>query len=256
MKKIIKLLLLLLLPVSFCMGCNYSGQYYFGSDQNTIKNDSFFGESSALSDKKEPFQSSVDYILANYDVKEVSNTVDNTISKYDFIDTDLALINTAVSAGSDTSKDLTVEHSKQDTVSTTSSGVKIVTQARKFVGKPYNFGGGHSPQWDGSQEHFPKAGVDCSAFAAGIYNYFGYKISGTAQTLAKCGKEIDVKKRANWKAGDLIMFGPSKSSIGHVAIYAGNNKIVHALGKKWGIVETDVNYGPSSNVVAVRRILK
>lgn len=253
MKKVIFILCVLIVALS--TGCSYAGESYFGESNYT--NDSIFGESSFLRNSKEPFQSNIDYILADYNVKDVSDATNNTIAQYDFIDSDITLVNNK-SATDDTasSAELEVVKETQKETSKGSSGAKIVAYARKFVGKPYNYGGGHNPQWNGSMQKFPKTGVDCSAFVSGIYTHFGYKISGTAQSLTSFGKKIDTSSHGSWKAGDLIMFGTSANNIGHVAIYTGNGKLVHALGKKWGIVETPVNYGPSSNVVAARRILK
>ena len=253
MKKVIFILCVLIVALS--TGCSYAGESYFSESNYT--NDSIFGESSFLRNSKEPFQSNIDYILADYNVKDVSDATNNTIAQYDFIDSDITLVNNK-SATDDTasSAELEVVKETQKETSKGSSGAKIVAYARKFVGKPYNYGGGHNPQWNGSMQKFPKTGVDCSAFVSGIYTHFGYKISGTAQNLTSFGKKIDTSSHGSWKAGDLIMFGTSANNIGHVAIYTGNGKLVHALGKKWGIVETPVNYGPSSNVVAARRILK
>lgn len=90
MKKIFMLVMILLFC---CTGCSYSGYAYFGADDNNsvFSNDSFFGENAggSLREAKEPFQSGVDYLLADYNVKETSVSDNNRLNSYDFIDSDI-----------------------------------------------------------------------------------------------------------------------------------------------------------------------
>ena len=98
MKKIFMLVMILLFC---CTGCSYSGYAYFGADDSNsvFSNDSFFGENAggSLREAKESFQSGVDYLLADYNVKETSVTDNNRLNSYDFIDSDIIFTSKAQS---------------------------------------------------------------------------------------------------------------------------------------------------------------
>ena len=95
------------------------------------------------------------------------------------------------------------------------SGKQIVAYAKKWVGGKYKYGGSNL-----------KTGVDCSGFVMCVYKHFGYKLPHSSSAIAKKGRKVSYK---NMKKGDVICY------YGHVAIYIGNNKIVHASNKKNGI---------------------
>lgn len=79
-------------------------------------------------------------------------------------------------------------------------------------------------------------GIDCSGFVQAVYQHFGYKcVSRTTYTQTA---DLGTNKLNDINAlqpGDLIYFYNS-SGPHHVALYIGNDEIVHAKGKKWGIV--------------------
>ena len=90
-----------------------------------------------------------------------------------------------------------------------------------------------------------ETGIDCSGFTQAIYRHFGYSIPRTSGEQRSAGKKVSW---SNKKPGDLICY------YGHVAIYAGNNTVVHASSKKTGIKTTSpANY---RSVASVRRIVK
>ncbi|MDO4556818.1 MAG: NlpC/P60 family protein [Lachnospiraceae bacterium] len=121
---------------------------------------------------------------------------------------------------------------KKKTVST-SKGQKVVTYAKKFVGNPYRWGG----------ESLTK-GADCSGFVKAVYKHFGKNLPHSSYSLRKVGKKVSSLKKA--KAGDIICYS------GHVAIYMGNNKIVHASNPSTGIkISSNAKY---RKIVAIRRI--
>mgnify|MGYP002232006220 CR=1 FL=1 len=63
------------------------------------------------------------------------------------------------------------------------------------------------------------SGADCSGFTQSVYAQFGYSLPRTSYEQQNWGTEVSY---ADAQPGDLICYG------GHVAIYMGNNKIVHA----------------------------
>lgn len=114
-----------------------------------------------------------------------------------------------------------------------SKGQQVVNYAKKFVGNPYRWGG----------ESLTK-GADCSGFVKSVYKHFGKKLPHSSYSQRKVGKKVSSLKKA--KPGDIICYS------GHVAIYMGNNKIVHASNPRTGIkISTNARY---RKIVAIRRI--
>lgn len=115
----------------------------------------------------------------------------------------------------------------------TTKGEKVVEYAKKFLGNPYRWGGT-------SLTH----GADCSGFVMSIYKHFGKSLPHSSYALRSVGRKVNGLKNA--KPGDIICYN------GHVAIYMGNNKVIHASNRKDGIKITNkANY---RRIVAIRRI--
>lgn len=113
------------------------------------------------------------------------------------------------------------------------SGSEVVSYAMQFVGNPYVWGGKD-----------PNTGADCSGFTSYVYAHFGISIPSYSYAQRSVGKEVSYE---NAQPGDLICYA------GHVAIYMGNGKIVHAKGTAYGIVGNDnATYRP---IITVRRVL-
>jgi len=136
------------------------------------------------------------------------------------------------------------EESKENTTSKV-SGQDIVEYAKKYLGYDYVLGGTS-----------PKTGFDCSGFTKYVYNHFGYKLSRSSKAQAKNGKEV---AKSDLQPGDIIIFkNQSLTAIGHVGIYVGNNKIIHASEPGVGVVITDMNasgYNYNKRYVTARRII-
>lgn len=125
------------------------------------------------------------------------------------------------------------ETSKKDKNSNSNKGQKVVNYAKKFVGKRYVYGG----SWNGEKPYTP---TDCSGFVQGVYKHFGITLPRTAAAQSKVGKNISSLKSA--QPGDLLFYKGKDGSIGHVTMYMGNNKVVHASNEATGIKISDVNY--------------
>lgn len=99
-------------------------------------------------------------------------------------------------------------------VSETSSD--IIAYGEKFLGTPYVWGG-TTPR-----------GFDCSGFTGYVYkNALGKSLPRTSGAQYAASRHIS---KDNAQVGDLVFFSASGSRITHVAIYAGNNKLLHAAG--------------------------
>jgi hypothetical protein len=91
------------------------------------------------------------------------------------------------------------------------SGDQVVTEARKYLGVPYLWGGTD-----------PAKGLDCSGFTQLVYKNLGYDIPRTSQAQASAGTAVP--SLADAKPGDLIVLDGG----GHVGIYVGDGQMIHA----------------------------
>ncbi|MBQ9984157.1 MAG: C40 family peptidase [Lachnospiraceae bacterium] len=116
---------------------------------------------------------------------------------------------------------------------------EVVSFALQFVGNAYRYGGTSLTK-----------GTDCSGFTYSVYRNFGYDMQRTAYQQLCSTKSV---KKKNLKPGDLIFYGSSKRSCSHVALYIGNDKVVHASTESTGIVVSDYDY---RKAVGYGRVLK
>lgn len=114
----------------------------------------------------------------------------------------------------------------------TATGSEIANFACQFVGNPYVPGGTSLTE-----------GADCSGFTQSVYKAFGYSIPRTSSAQRSAGREVSY---AEAQPGDLICYA------GHVAIYLGNGRIVHASSVKTGIKYGNATY---KTILSVRRIV-
>lgn len=114
---------------------------------------------------------------------------------------------------------------------------QIVNYAQQFVGNPYVYGGNSLTN-----------GVDCSGFTKIIYGMYGIYLPRSAPEQAYSGVSVGL---SNIMPGDLVFSGYD-GNVCHVAIYIGNDKLVHALNSNVGIVITDLYIMP---IIDVRRVI-
>ena len=112
------------------------------------------------------------------------------------------------------------------------SGSDIPQSACQFVGNPYVPGGTSLTN-----------GADCSGFTQSVYRVYGYSIPRNSSSQRSAGREVSYEEA---QPGDLICYA------GHVAIYLGNGRIVHASSVKTGIKYGNATYKP---ILSVRRIV-
>lgn len=117
--------------------------------------------------------------------------------------------------------------------SNSGSGSSVVDYATQFVGNPYVWGGTSLTN-----------GADCSGFVQSVYSNFGVSLPRTSYEQQNIGTEVSY---SDAQPGDLICYG------GHVAIYMGNGKIVHASNSKDGIKVSD--NAAYRTILSVRRLI-
>ena len=109
------------------------------------------------------------------------------------------------------------------------AGQKIADFALKYKGYSY-VSGGTTP-----------SGFDCSGFVYYVLNACGYSLSRSCQVQAKSGTAVS---RENLQPGDMVFFcNGSNGSIGHVGIYIGDGKMIHAANSRRGVVTDTINSG-------------
>ncbi|MBP1995888.1 C40 family peptidase [Paenibacillus eucommiae] len=111
---------------------------------------------------------------------------------------------------------------------------ELIRQAEQYIGVKYEFGTGAYPQ---------SGNFDCSTFTQYIYGKHGIELPRLARQQAQSGVEIS---RKNLRVGDLLFFyvpGRFKTNqtVGHVGIYMGDMKMIHASPKpKDGVQITNI----------------
>lgn len=114
-------------------------------------------------------------------------------------------------------------------------GQAIVDQATRYLGVPYVFGGEDM------------SGMDCSGLVQRVLADLGVSVPRVVPDQARVGTEV--ASLADARPGDLIV----TRDRGHIVIYAGDGKILHAPrpGKN---VELISNYLGPGDIGTIRRI--
>ncbi|MDN4592972.1 C40 family peptidase [Polycladomyces subterraneus] len=131
------------------------------------------------------------------------------------------------------------------TNSTASLADRIIQTGEKYLGTPYKYG---APS--GQTRYF-----DCSLFVQTVFKENGINLPRSSREQALVGTYVP---RDQLQKGDLVFFtaGRSDGKIGHVGIYAGNNKILHTYGP--GGVRYDSMSTPwlDKTYVTARRVIR
>ncbi len=107
-----------------------------------------------------------------------------------------------------------------------SRGAKAVAFAKSQLGKPYRFGAAG-----------PEA-YDCSGLTSAAWKKAGVELPRTSQTQIRAGKSVS---RSELQAGDLVFY---YSDISHVALYVGNDQIIHSPNPSSRVKYADVDSMP------------
>lgn len=117
--------------------------------------------------------------------------------------------------------------------STSGLGRQIADYALQFLGNPYVYGGTSLTN-----------GADCSGFVQSVYKHFGISLPRHSGDQGKAGRAVNGLENA--KPGDLIWYS------GHIGIYIGDGKIVHASNPQNGIMTSNATY---RTILGIRRIV-
>ena len=130
---------------------------------------------------------------------------------------------------------------QSNSVGGTVKGREIADYALQYVGYKYVWGGTS-----------PSTGFDCSGLVYYVYKHFGYTLNRVAADQAKNGVHVDP---SDLQPGDILCFYSGSSYIGHVGIYIGNNRFVHAQNSATGVVTTELAGYYATRGYEARRII-
>lgn len=98
---------------------------------------------------------------------------------------------------------------------TSDFGARIVSEAEKYLGIYYKWGGTS-----------PSTGFDCSGFVYYVFNQCGFPLSRIMSTQYKQGTPV---AKADLQPGDIVFFqGTYTSGMSHTGIYVGGGMFIHS----------------------------
>ena len=114
---------------------------------------------------------------------------------------------------------------------------EVVDYALSFVGGRYVWGG-----------EDPHSGADCSGFVRYVLsNTAGVSMSRSSYEQAREGATVSPEEM---QPGDLLFYGNGRR-VNHVAMYIGNDEVVHAQGKAYGTRITSMWYNNPTGYVKI-----
>ncbi|RCX17768.1 SH3 domain-containing protein [Fontibacillus phaseoli] len=119
---------------------------------------------------------------------------------------------------------------------------ELIAYGKTFLGAPYEFGA--SPDQTKT--------FDCSSFVKRVFSeILSVDLPRVSYDQAKEGKEVSMDEL---QKGDLLFFDARGLDIGHVAIYAGDNQLLHTYSKKYGVMTGEFTGQWKERFVTARRV--
>ena len=122
------------------------------------------------------------------------------------------------------------------------SGTDVVNYAKQYLGYRYVYGGST-----------PSTGFDCSGFTSYVYKHFGISLSRSSKAQASNGRAVS---KSDLQVGDILCFARTSGSktVGHVGIYIGGGKFIHAANSNTGVIISNVD-GAGYYYMTARRVI-
>jgi len=137
--------------------------------------------------------------------------------------------------------------SKRDEPPPTAPASAVLTTGDSYLGTRYSYGGSS-----------PQSGFDCSGFVQYVFRQNGVTLPRTSRQQATTGRSL-AAKLDGLHAGDLLFFSQHGDVVDHVAIYAGDDRILHSTSSGGGVRYDDLGSARGKwfrdRLVAVRRVL-
>ena len=140
----------------------------------------------------------------------------------------------------DTDSVIKDEDKNHDAPAKNNLGEDIVAIAETMLGVPYLYGGDS------------QTGIDCSGLVSYCYAQLGITVSHQSESIRYEGTPV---LKEEIRPGDVIVYD-IRSPYGeadHVAIYAGDGKVIHASSNKGGVVWGDME--TMGMIVTIRRFI-
>lgn len=129
---------------------------------------------------------------------------------------------------------------------TSRTAAAVIPTAERYIGVKYTWGGTS-----------PRTGFDCSGYVQYVFAKHGVRLPRTSRGQAHAGDRVPLSFDA-LRTGDLIMFASRGKPISHVAIYAGNRRILHSSksgsGVRYDNLMTNRGAWYRENAVVARRV--
>jgi cell wall-associated NlpC family hydrolase len=109
------------------------------------------------------------------------------------------------------------------------SAARVLATAKQFVGTRYRYGG-----------DTPTEGFDCSGFVQYVYGRHGVELPRTSRLQSSAGVSLPLDT-GSLRPGDLLLFASTGTRVNHVAIYVGENRILHSSAGAGGVVYDDLS---------------
>jgi cell wall-associated NlpC family hydrolase len=112
---------------------------------------------------------------------------------------------------------------------TTASAARVLATAQRYVGVHYRYGGAS-----------PALGFDCSGFVQYVFGRNGVALPRTSRQQATAGRALPIEVDS-LQPGDLMLFSSKGVRIDHIAIYVGNNRMLHSSAGAGKVVYDDLS---------------
>jgi cell wall-associated NlpC family hydrolase len=126
------------------------------------------------------------------------------------------------------------------------SAARVLATGDRYVGTGYVYGG-EDP-----------SGFDCSGFVQYVFGRHGISLPRTSREQAGAGRAVG-PGAGSLRPGDLMLFASTGDGVDHVAIYAGDGRILHSSASGRGVgyddLSTDRGRWFMARHVASRRVL-
>ena len=130
---------------------------------------------------------------------------------------------------------------------TTASAARVLATAERYLGTRYRYGGAS-----------PGVGFDCSGFVQYVFGRNGVPLPRTSRQQATAGRPLPTQVDS-LKPGDLMLFSSKGVRIDHIAIYVGNNRMLHSSAGAGKVLYDDLSTARGkwylARHVASRRVL-
>jgi peptidoglycan DL-endopeptidase CwlO len=127
------------------------------------------------------------------------------------------------------------------------SAAAVLATGERYVGTRYTYGG-----------ETPGAGFDCSGFVQYVFARHGIELPRVSRDQGGAGRRIPGGTAA-LRPGDLMFFSSTGGRIDHVAIYAGDGRILHSSRGNGGVAYDELSSSRGQwfmdHHVASRRVL-